>query len=162
MAPRSRAANGTCKASFRCTRCAPISTTVHRGAHHLRRHRHQDVIYKGDILDLQQAPRRRAAEPEPRRDPRGRDRRDRDRDGDRDRGGRPPERTYVPPVAAVAPEPRAGPSGCSGRSSASGRTGRRADSAASDVAAAAFLEGRSAPGGRTTNRLKPRSGSRRA
>jgi len=42
-----------------------------------------------------------------RREPRGRDRRDRDRDRGGDRGGRPPERAYVSPVAAT-PEP-AGP-----------------------------------------------------
>jgi small subunit ribosomal protein S3 len=56
-------------------------------------------IYKGEILDLSKRRGSGLPEPEPRREPRGRDRRDRDRDR-----GRPPERTYEPPVAA-APEP---------------------------------------------------------
>jgi len=55
-------------------------------------------IYKGEILDLSKRRSSGLPEPEPRREPRGRDRRD------RDRGGRGPERTYVPPAAA-APEP---------------------------------------------------------
>jgi small subunit ribosomal protein S3 len=65
-------------------------------------------IYKGDILDLSKRRASGLADSEPRRDARPRDRRDRDRDRggdrDRDRGGRPPERSYAPPVAA-APEP---------------------------------------------------------
>ena len=64
-------------------------------------------IYKGDILDLSKRRGSGLPEPEMRREPRGRDRRDRDRDRGGDRGGRPPERAYVPPVAAT-PEP-AGP-----------------------------------------------------
>jgi small subunit ribosomal protein S3 len=62
-------------------------------------------IYKGDILDLSKRRGGALTDPEPRREPRGRDRRDRDRD----RGGRerPPERAYEAPVAAAA-EP-AGP-----------------------------------------------------
>jgi len=65
-------------------------------------------IYKGEILDLSKRRASGLPEPDMRREPRGRDRRDRDRDRDRDRGGRPPERAYVPPAAAAAPEP-AGP-----------------------------------------------------
>ena len=62
-------------------------------------------IYKGDILDLSKRRGSGLTDPEPRRDSRNRDRRgDRDRDRDRDRGGRPPERSYAPPVVA-APEP---------------------------------------------------------
>jgi small subunit ribosomal protein S3 len=61
-------------------------------------------LYKGEILDLSKR-RGGLPEPEPRRDRERRDRRDRDRDRDRDRGGRPPERAYVPPPAAAAPKP---------------------------------------------------------
>jgi len=53
-------------------------------------------IYKGEILDLSKRRSGGLPEPEPRREPRGRDRRD------RDRGGRPPERTYEQPAAAAA------------------------------------------------------------
>jgi small subunit ribosomal protein S3 len=60
-------------------------------------------IYKGDILDLSKRRGGGLPDPEPRRDSRSRDRRDRG-DRDRDRGGRPPERSYAPPVVA-APEP---------------------------------------------------------
>ena len=66
-------------------------------------------IYKGEILDLSKRRGGGLPEPEPRREPRGRDRRDRDRDRDRDRGGRPPERSYEPPVAPVAAAEPAGP-----------------------------------------------------
>ena len=76
-------------------------------------------LYKGEILDLDQAPRGLLPEPEPRRD-RG-DRRETwrpwrpgDRGGDRDRSALPP------PPAPAAEAARSGRAGAAGRSAASG------------------------------------------